>query len=75
MSAVAGAVPVAGDPCAAPAVRGARGARADGAAVAPGGLRGALHSGAAEEDHLAAGQGGRRRGLGGRARLMRGSGA
>lgn len=50
-------VPVSGDPCAAPVVRGAWGARADGAAVPPGGLCGAFHSGAAEESHLAAGWG------------------
>lgn len=56
MSAVAGPVPVAGDPGAAAAVRGARGARADGAALPPGGLRGALLPGAAEESHPAAGQ-------------------
>lgn len=54
--AVPGPVPLAGGPRAAAAVRGARGARAHGAAVSPGGLRGALHSGAAEDSHPAAGQ-------------------
>ncbi|XP_031514610.1 protein-associating with the carboxyl-terminal domain of ezrin isoform X7 [Papio anubis] len=48
-------VPVTGDPRASPVVRSSRRACADGAAVSHRGLRGALHSGAAEESHLATG--------------------
>lgn len=56
MLALASAVPVPSDPCASPAVRGARGARADGVTVPHRGLRGALHSGTAKESHPATGQ-------------------
>ena len=66
LPALASPVPGAGDPGAAAALRGARGACAGGAAVPPGGLRGALHAGAAEEGRPAPG----RRAPGGRARRV-----
>ena len=53
--ALASTLPVTGGPCAAPVVRGPRGACADGITVPHRSLRGALHAGTAEESHLATG--------------------